>query len=49
MLYISSFISRLEKEIHAKLYKEYRELVALFDTNIILQKAAKTYILVTTY
>ncbi|CAG8609729.1 6546_t:CDS:2 [Dentiscutata erythropus] len=39
--YISNFILKPEKEIHAKLYKEYGELVALLDSNIILQEAAK--------
>ncbi|CAG8611117.1 4085_t:CDS:1, partial [Gigaspora rosea] len=41
MPYISSFIPKPAKEIHAKLYKEYEEFVAFLDTNITLQEAAK--------
>ncbi|CAG8509779.1 19543_t:CDS:2 [Racocetra fulgida] len=41
MPYISNFVSKSEKEIHAGLYREYGELVTLLDTNIILQEAAK--------
>ncbi|CAG8851596.1 32333_t:CDS:2, partial [Gigaspora margarita] len=39
--YINNFVPKTKKEIHAGLYKEYKELVALFNTNITLQEAAK--------
>lgn len=39
--YINNFVPKSENEIHAGLYREYGELVTLFNTNITLQEAAK--------
>ncbi|RIB21228.1 hypothetical protein C2G38_2177217 [Gigaspora rosea] len=39
--YINNFVPKTEKEIHAGLYREHEELVALLNTNITLQEAAK--------
>ncbi|CAG8777429.1 26615_t:CDS:2 [Gigaspora margarita] len=41
MPYINNFVPKTEKEIHAGLYREYGELVALLNTNTTLQEAAK--------